>query len=395
MYKRLIAIILILMLPVCAFAAEAGTQMYVSAPSSDRVHLRQQPSEDGRSLGLYFTGTPVHAMGPTNDGWMKVLIGAAEGYIYYECLSSTQPASQAPAKAVANRHSTWVNLRRSPSTGSQSLGKFNNGTQVQLLGETSEGWSYVQVNGQKGYMITEMLGEGSAAAQAPVLSATHVPFTPITTVQPSRGPYTAGPTSRPAAGTTTVVGKTGSGNYIHAWSAPNGQTLYFDAMEQEPRMVQQDVNFDGRNDLVFYTSMGASNAWCEFFVFDGVRYHYVEHPGSEYGLPNYELHPQQGLVSTHANNGSAGALHENCLFRWEGNQLKLIRRAVGEEYKETDYQADRYVETTWNDRIRFRVYHQSEETGEGTVVFEEVSGLTDSITGVFERENAALWQGLR
>ena len=160
-------------------------------------------------------------------------------------------------------------------------------------------------------------------------------------------------------------------------------------------MVQQDVNFDGRNDLVFYTSMGASNAWCEFFVFDGVRYHYVEHPGSEYGLPNYELHPQQGLVSTHANNGSAGALHENCLFRWEGNQLKLIRRAVGEEYKETDYQADRYVETTWNDRIRFRVYHQSEETGEGTVVFEEISGLTDSITGVFERENAALWQGLR
>ena len=372
MFKRLTALVLALLIPACAFALEGGVIMYISAPTSDRVHLRAQPSSDSASLGLYFTGTPLKTgITDTITEWVKVRIGAGEGYMHTGCIAENAPASAAPARVVANPHSTWVHLRQGPSTSTQSLGRYDNGTLVRLLGETADGWSYVDMGDMTGYMLTSMLGSAPDAAPAPAVTAA------------------------PAAVETNILGFTSQGNYIHAYAAPNGQYICFDAMEEYPYITEEDVNFDGRADLVVLVSMGASNAWYEFFVFDGTRYQHVEHPGSEYGLPNYVLYPQQGLVGTHASNGSAGALHENCLYRWEGDQLKMIRRAVSEEYAETEFLSDRYVSTTWNDRIRFRVYENSPETGEGTIVFDETVHTSQLDGDIFDREDAALWQGLR
>ena len=63
-----------------------------------------------------------------------------------------------------------------------------------------------------------------------------------------------------------IVGQTGDGTFIHRHIAPNGQELYFVSLERDPRVLMEDVNFDGIDDVVVYTAVGASNFFTEFFV---------------------------------------------------------------------------------------------------------------------------------
>ena len=65
---------------------------------------------------------------------------------------------------------------------------------------------------------------------------------------------------------TTILGYMPDDEYIHQYLAPNGQLLWFTAMEQEPYISFEDVNFDGCEDIVIVVAMGASNAFAEFFV---------------------------------------------------------------------------------------------------------------------------------
>lgn len=65
------------------------------------------------------------------------------------------------------------------------------------------------------------------------------------------------------------------------------------------------------------TSQGASNEYCEFFVLSDGRYVMANHYGMEYGLPNYKLYPEKGIVSIYANNGNGGSLYEENLLRWD------------------------------------------------------------------------------
>lgn len=61
----------------------------VSNPkSSDRLHLREEPSTKSRSLGRYFNGTQVEAIGgDTMDGWLHVRVDGKEGYMMIQYLT--------------------------------------------------------------------------------------------------------------------------------------------------------------------------------------------------------------------------------------------------------------------------------------------------------------------
>ncbi len=95
---------------------------------------------------------------------------------------------------------------------------------------------------------------------------------------------------------TTVLGYMSDGDYIHQYVAPNGQLLWFTAMEEKPHIKQEDVNFDGAEDIVVFTILGASNFFTEFFLYDAQADMYVlaTHPGQEHGICNYGLHPALG-----------------------------------------------------------------------------------------------------
>ena len=164
-------------------------------------------------------------------------------------------------------------------------------------------------------------------------------------------------------------------------------------------MQQQDVNFDGYDDLVFLTALGASNGFFEFYVWDDGQYVLAGRNAlNEDGLPNYTLDPGRGYVVSYHQMGWAGLLNEQHIFRWEGNRLKLVRYAVCEENKQLIFEENSYIEITDYDRIRARVFECCYTEGErtDTVIYETVvEHETVDARALLDQIDAALWNGLK
>lgn len=193
--------------------------------------------------------------------------------------------------------------------------------------------------------------------------------------------------------TLRVVGMTSDGELIHELTADNGQKIYFTALEPMPYVQLEDVNFDGVSDIAVCVSAGASNAFFEFFVYDDGVYVQAAHDGQGYGLANYQLYPEQGMVMSQANNGHAGALHEWRLFCWQGTDLKLVRSAVSQNHAEYTMTDNTFVTTEYLHEYEITV--RDHASLEGDVIWQTVvsdQAMLDS--NVFEAESAALWQGI-
>lgn len=179
-------------------------------------------------------------------------------------------------------------------------------------------------------------------------------------------------------------------------TAPNGQDLYLISLMENPVVYSQDVNFDGVEDLAVMVVSGVSNAAFRLFVLLDGRYVPVN-DGTEQGLFNPVFHGTKGLVESYITNGHAGALHERALLRWEGSQLRPVRRAVCEELRESDFSGETYREVTWNNILHTRVYDYT-TNGEPTVLHEEQIAMEpfdmDAYQAFFSREQDALWKGL-
>lgn len=359
MKKILAALILALLCLPAAWAEEAARALHwIDGGQADRVHLRAAPSAQSTSLGLYFTGTQVILLGEEN-GWAHVLAGTEEGWIMEDYLAGAYLPQSGPWQVVDNANSTWVNLRTAPSMNAAVSMRQSNGTRIRLLGETADGWSYVDCSGAEGYILTGLLTSGD------------------------EGKDTA----------TTVLGQTADFYYIHRYTAPNGQDIYFTAMEDDVYIDLRDVNFDGFEDIVVDTVMGANNFFSEFFVYDatGGAYVRVMTDSSEERLCNVSLHPEWGIVSTHWNGGYAGLLHVTRLYRWEGATLKLLRSAVSDEWSEDVFEGQSYTSIVRGDLLHMTVCDH-----DGSVLWELVVPVDDvDYQQLFEEETNALWQGIR
>lgn len=116
------------------------------------------------------------------------------------------------------------------------------------------------------------------------------------------------------------------------------QALYaFAEIDREDLLVQEmaDVNFDGHDDLVLMTRLGASNACYVFFLWDEAQGRFSS--SSTPALWNYALFPEKQLLFSHTNNGSAGLLHESAVYGWEDGTLTRLRSVVWDTYQESGY----------------------------------------------------------
>ena len=84
----------------------------------------------------------------------------------------------------------------------------------------------------------------------------------------------------------------------------------------------QDVNFDGREDLVIVTAAGASNATYTFYLWNEETGGFEWFGGED--LWNYQLYPAQGLVQSHATSGWAGLLHSDTVYAWDESGRNLV-----------------------------------------------------------------------
>ena len=364
--KKLAVILLALLLCVPAVMAESSVY-FIDGRDADRVHLRAEPSTQADSLGLYFTGTSVIVIDQVNDfAW--VMVGDVTGYIMADFLTRNITVPSGPWCIVDNPGSTWANLRMSHSMDGMVAMCPDNGTAVRLLGETADGWSYVECDGVMGYILTSLLTERTLLLD---------------------------PSSRPQA-TFLAEDGTGSYRYIYRFAAPNGQELYFTTSMWEPFVEFTDVNFDGIDDIVVMLASGASNAYYAFFVYDEASdtYYRVDCEHSDTGLANYQLYPELGIVVSHSNDGNAGATHNYMLFTWEDGWLKHLRSAASVNLEEYSYGNGYSTVTTWHDRVRIVVWDHSGD--ESIKLFEEFITLEDTeYRDIFNEEMEALWQGLR
>ncbi len=316
----------------CFACAETA---YIDGKTASRVHLRNAPLQTSESMGLFYTGTEVELDGSAlQDDWVRVRIGAMNGFIMNDYLTADRP-HQAVMPACRVKSST-LNLRAEPSRQAKVLLVLEESEPLVIMGQTSNDWYYVlRSDGIIGYVMPEyvvLTGESISAAKAQI----------------------------------RMVGQTYDRDFIYSWEAPNGQVLYFTGFE-DPMVKMEDVNFDGHEDVVFTIIRGASNFFTEFFVWDDGQYVYADHHGLEYGVCNYHLYPEYGIVHSDANNGYAGALHEDVLLRWEGNELKAIRRAVSDHAAETADLPNHegYTTTTYLHKLSVCVWDYSSGIHEG------------------------------
>jgi len=186
-----------------------------------------------------------------------------------------------------------------------------------------------------------------------------------------------------------MVGVTPEDGRIFAYLADNGQTLYFTGTAfDEPLIQKQDVNFDGVEDLLICTHHGASNGFFQVFVRteDG----YVN-PGVE--LVNAQFFPEDQLVMTFSQNGWAGALHEQALYRWEGTKLVLLRSATGVEKTEATFTEDGWTLFTSNRELTLKVQDHADPAAPQVLFQAEV--LLENAESALRAEEAAFWEGLR
>lgn len=147
--------------------SSSNLAVITSPDPKDRLNLRASKSKDAPILGKYFAGTVVTLLKPANEsGWVWVCIGdssqhstlsSMKGYVQSAYLEMDGDAVQSAMPVVAIDNPGGLHLRMRPSTSSQSLGLYEDGTLVTVMGVVSDDWCHVLVDGQIGFMMTDKL----------------------------------------------------------------------------------------------------------------------------------------------------------------------------------------------------------------------------------------------
>ncbi|MBQ8136697.1 MAG: hypothetical protein IJ174_04610 [Clostridia bacterium] len=195
----------------------------------------------------------------------------------------------------------------------------------------------------------------------------------------------------PCAGFAEVVGRTGD-SYIHRYTADNGQDVYFVSLEEEEMVKYDDVNFDGHPDLAVITALGVSNAFYEFYLWNGSEYAYAERWTND--IVNYELVDGKYLVSR-SDDGSAGALFHTQICVWDGNILKTIRTMVSEEEMTIDWEGRIRTEVLNMDRVQVVLRAVDGLVGASEILWEKTYEPFPDDPAAFAEMEARLWEGLR
>lgn len=137
---------------------EPGTPGWIkNIQSGYRLNLREEPSGSAKSLGKYYTGTPVVLTGNAENGFVQVLLaGTVLGWVDVRFLT-TDALDFVPETPIVTVKSSGGTLRSGPGTDGRRLGWFSKGQAVTVLGVRSDGWYHVQVDEQVGYMAESVL----------------------------------------------------------------------------------------------------------------------------------------------------------------------------------------------------------------------------------------------
>lgn len=190
MKKRWIAGLCAALLFLSAQAALAdSTYGYavIDGRNSTKVHMREEPSSDSDSMGLFYTGTEVSLKSDPDARWVYVRIGVEHGYVRSTYLRRGEGREELPKrfKDGVIDATNYARFRRGPSTEYQQLGTIPDGAAVTVMGETDNHWYYIEYKGEDGYVSANLVDLTGSSGQSGS-SAPSVPSASQTAPQPVR-----------------------------------------------------------------------------------------------------------------------------------------------------------------------------------------------------------------
>ncbi|MBQ4640488.1 MAG: SH3 domain-containing protein [Clostridia bacterium] len=152
--KKFVAILLMLcLLPITVLAApnfESIDAVVANQNVSDRLILRDRPSEKGKVLGRFYSGTPVLILSEEGD-FCEVKVGNLTGYMMRWYLEYELPNYDLPKLFYTGLVSKAdAPVYDKASTSGSVIARANG--QVQVLGDINDDWRYVKNGENYGYM---------------------------------------------------------------------------------------------------------------------------------------------------------------------------------------------------------------------------------------------------
>ena len=152
--KKCIALLLLLcLMPLQGLAApnfESIDAVVANRKLSDRLILRDRPSEKGQVLGRFYSGTPVTILAE-EENWCEVMVGDLTGYMMRVYLEYEVPNYDLPHDlytALTARENAPIYNKASTSGGVIARA----GAQVLVMGDINDDWRYVKSGENFGYM---------------------------------------------------------------------------------------------------------------------------------------------------------------------------------------------------------------------------------------------------
>ena len=160
--KKILCAFAALMILLSAAACGMSESLFVDNRETDKIYperlnLRAQPSKNGAILGLYYTGTEVTVLAADSDGYTKVEVGGATGYMATEYLipeneitarygeNSGFGNGRAAEVDLTGMWMTSVSLLEETDESSSKLASIESGTRVGLMG-VLDTWAYIRVD---------------------------------------------------------------------------------------------------------------------------------------------------------------------------------------------------------------------------------------------------------
>lgn len=152
-----ICLVLVMSMGIVVTAGEKETAAsYVRYVTVDFLNIRAKASASSSILGKYYWKNEVTCTGTSGD-WTKVSFEGEQGYVSTKYLSKSMPVVTYTSSYTRYVKSS-TNIRKTPSTGSASLGKFSQGAKITCYG-TSGSWTVVKKNGEEGFVLTKYLSK--------------------------------------------------------------------------------------------------------------------------------------------------------------------------------------------------------------------------------------------
>ena len=245
-----------------AFAQSSFGSAVIDAGDSNRIHLRQQPSTDASSLGLYFTGTLVQCLSDPSAQWTYVSIGSQAGYMMSRYLRSDAAVdSRQPLGLAHSSTGSRVNVRSAPTTEADLLWSAEENDAFTVLGETVNGWYCVQSGDSVGYIRSDLLTITDRIAQGAVTLLPAAGANPPTsTPEPPSGDDLSAYRAV-LRGEVPVLTNDYGQAYVTGWPAlPGGEEITF------ARFAVADLDGDSKREIILEQVLSGQNYAYGFVV---------------------------------------------------------------------------------------------------------------------------------